>query len=84
MRDCFYIFKIVGFRKAISCHYANGDACQYVDVKGTTQEAASEEIIEIAKKRFAKQGIDPSDFQLDFADIWKIRARPVGQNRANL
>ena len=22
-----------GFRKAISCHYANGSACQYIEIK---------------------------------------------------
>ncbi|KAE9554868.1 hypothetical protein FO519_001896 [Halicephalobus sp. NKZ332] len=76
--------RTTGFRKAISCHYANGDACQYMDVKGTTQEAASKEIIEMAKKRFARQGMDPSEFELDFADIWRIRARPIGGDRANL
>jgi phytanoyl-CoA hydroxylase len=23
-----------GFRKAISCHYANGNACHYIDIAG--------------------------------------------------
>ena len=55
-----------------------------MDVKGTTQEAASQEIIEIAKKKFAKRGINADDLQLDFADIWRVRARPVGGSRANL
>lgn len=27
-----------GFRKAISCHYANYDHTKYIDVKGTAQE----------------------------------------------
>uniref|UniRef100_A0AC34FMT8 Phytanoyl-CoA dioxygenase n=1 Tax=Panagrolaimus sp. ES5 TaxID=591445 RepID=A0AC34FMT8_9BILA len=73
-----------GFRKAISCHYANADLCKYVDVKGTTHETTSNEIIEIAKKRFAKRGIDLKDIELDFADIWRVRARPLDGNRANL
>jgi phytanoyl-CoA hydroxylase len=73
-----------GFRKAISCHYANADLCKYVDVKGTTHETTSNEIIEIAKKRFAKRGIDVKDLELDFADIWRVRARPLDGNRANL
>lgn len=49
--------RTTGFRKAISCHYAASD-CNYIDVKGTTQENISAEIIEIAKKKF---GIDVDD-----------------------
>ena len=82
-RKLIYVI-IAGFRKAISCHYANGDMCHYVDVKGTTHETTSNEIIEIAKKRFAKRGIDLKDVDIDFADIWRVRARPIDKSRANL
>ncbi|EYC22791.1 hypothetical protein Y032_0016g2950 [Ancylostoma ceylanicum] len=27
-----------GFRKAISCHYANDDLCRYIDVRNSSQE----------------------------------------------
>lgn len=39
-----------GFRKAISCHFSTTNSYN-IDVKGTTQENISEEILEIAKKR---------------------------------
>ncbi|CAL2038641.1 hypothetical protein CAEBREN_03402 [Caenorhabditis brenneri] len=73
-----------GFRKAISCHYANDDICRYVNVEGTTQENLAEEIIEIAKKRLTKYGLDPNTVTLDFADIWRVRAREVNGTRSNL
>jgi hypothetical protein len=57
--------RTTGFRKAISCHYANDDLCRYVEVEGTTQEAASKELIEMAHKRFKKFGMDK--MKLDFA-----------------
>jgi len=71
-----------GFRKAISCHYANGDLCKYVDLKGTTQEFTSNEIIAMAKKKFASYGM--TDVDVDFADIWRFRARAVNGSRGNL
>lgn len=49
--------RTTGFRKAISCHYASSD-CHYIDIKGTSQENISKEIIEVAKKKF---GIDVDD-----------------------
>ncbi|XP_015928873.1 phytanoyl-CoA dioxygenase, peroxisomal [Parasteatoda tepidariorum] len=57
-----------GFRKAISCHYASSD-CDYIDVKGTSQEYVANEILEIAKKR----GLDIDDVKY----IWQIRGRLV-------
>ncbi|CAD6191666.1 unnamed protein product [Caenorhabditis auriculariae] len=73
-----------GFRKAISCHYANDDLCRYVNVEGTTQEEISKEIIDMAKKRFRRYGSNPEDIQVDFADIWRLRAREVNGSRSHL
>lgn len=72
-----------GFRKAISCHYANDDECHYVDVKGTIQEEVSKEIVEMAKKKMKKYGA-ADDIEITFTDLWRIRARPVGGTRCNL
>uniref|UniRef100_A0A0K0G0P4 phytanoyl-CoA dioxygenase n=1 Tax=Strongyloides venezuelensis TaxID=75913 RepID=A0A0K0G0P4_STRVS len=71
-----------GFRKAISCHYANDSVCRYVDVKGTIQEHVEKEIIEMAKKKFAKKGM--TDVEITFQDIWSIRARTVCGKRSHL
>jgi phytanoyl-CoA hydroxylase len=71
-----------GFRKAISTHYANDNFCRYVNVEGTTQEPAAKELIEMARKRFKKYGIDNAE--IDFADIWRIRGREVNGTRSNL
>ncbi|CAI4228409.1 unnamed protein product [Auanema sp. JU1783] len=75
-----------GFRKAISCHYANDDMCRYVNVEGTTQEDLSKEIIEIARAKFIRRFGKESakEFKFDYADIWRMRAREVNGNRANL
>lgn len=43
-----------GFRKAISCHYANADLCKYIDIRGTTQEELSLEIADIARKKMER------------------------------
>ncbi len=40
--------------QAISCHYASSD-CYYIDVKGTTQEIISNEVKELAAKKY---GVD--------------------------
>lgn len=45
-----------GYRKAISCHYAASE-CEYIAVKGTTQENIAQEVAKMAKKQF---GIDIS------------------------
>uniref|UniRef100_A0AC35TUA8 Phytanoyl-CoA dioxygenase, peroxisomal n=1 Tax=Rhabditophanes sp. KR3021 TaxID=114890 RepID=A0AC35TUA8_9BILA len=77
--------KTTGFRKAISCHYANDDVCRYFDVKGTIQEPIADEIIEMAKKRFARHGFTNTDeLNLTFEDIWRYRAREVCGNRSHL
>ncbi|KJH49260.1 Phytanoyl-CoA dioxygenase [Dictyocaulus viviparus] len=73
-----------GFRKAISCHYANDDYCKYIDVRNTTQEEISNEIIEIAKKKMSRYGNNVNDLQIDISDIWRLRARTVNGSRSNL
>ncbi|EPB75954.1 Phytanoyl-CoA dioxygenase [Ancylostoma ceylanicum] len=73
-----------GFRKAISCHYANDDLCRYIDVRNSSQEEMSKEIIAIAKKRMLKYGAEADDIQIDFADVWRVRARAVNGTRSNL
>uniref|UniRef100_A0A1I7SIC9 phytanoyl-CoA dioxygenase n=1 Tax=Bursaphelenchus xylophilus TaxID=6326 RepID=A0A1I7SIC9_BURXY len=47
-----------GFRKAISCHYANGKLCDYIDVKGTNQEILEKEILDMAKAKCEKRGVE--------------------------
>ncbi|XP_015276319.1 PREDICTED: phytanoyl-CoA dioxygenase, peroxisomal [Gekko japonicus] len=66
-----------GFRKAISCHYASGD-CNYIDVKGTTQEKLEEEMIEIARTKY---GLNSS---ISMKDVWYFRSRLVKGDRGNL
>lgn len=90
--------RTTGFRKAISCHYASSD-CHYINIKGTSQENISKEIIEVAKKKF---GIDVDDvsvfyhlsnlnlqfiliwFRFKFQVIWKYRAQLVRGDKINL
>ncbi|KAI6215751.1 hypothetical protein M3Y94_00421300 [Aphelenchoides besseyi] len=71
-----------GFRKAISTHYANGDKCHYISVKGTIQEEVEAEVIGMAQKRFKKLGIPVET--ITFQEIWKVRSRPLNDKRANL
>ncbi|CAD5226253.1 unnamed protein product [Bursaphelenchus okinawaensis] len=71
-----------GFRKAISCHYANGSKCNYIDVTGTNQEVLAKEIVEMAKAKCLKRGIEWPNWS--FADVWRVRGRPVGNDRAHL
>lgn len=70
-----------GFRKAISCHYANGDVCKYID---DYTGSAKDELIEIAKMKFKKLGIDAKDMEYDFNDLWRLRSRSVTGQRSNL
>ncbi|XP_016125895.1 phytanoyl-CoA dioxygenase, peroxisomal-like [Sinocyclocheilus anshuiensis] len=66
-----------GFRKAISCHYASSD-CYYIDVKGTTQENISNEVKELAAKKY---GVDDT---VTFQDTWALRGRLVQGDRASM
>ena len=47
------------FRKAISCHYAASE-CEYIDVRGTSQENIAKEVEEVARRR----GIDDLSFKV--------------------
>lgn len=69
--------KTQGFRKAISCHFASSE-CNYIDVKGTSQEIIEKEVVEIAHKAY---GVERN---INFKDIWKLRARLVKGERINL
>ncbi|KAK7129698.1 hypothetical protein R3I94_009349 [Phoxinus phoxinus] len=66
-----------GFRKAISCHYASSD-CYYIDVKGTTQENISNEVKELAAKKY---GVDDT---ISFQDTWALRGRLVQGERTSM
>ncbi|XP_035209405.1 phytanoyl-CoA dioxygenase, peroxisomal-like isoform X1 [Stegodyphus dumicola] len=57
-----------GFRKAISCHYAACE-CDYIDVKGTSQENIAREVIEIARKK----GVEIDDVKY----VWQFKGRLV-------
>ncbi|XP_065345938.1 phytanoyl-CoA dioxygenase, peroxisomal-like [Cloeon dipterum] len=54
-----------GFRKAISCHYAAAE-CEYIDVKGTSQENIAVEIESLLKKR---------GLEADYNSLWHYRSR---------
>lgn len=56
--------KTRGFRKAISCHFASAD-CQYIDVKGTSQEMIEEEITDLANKLW---GLKTEDLDMKVSD----------------
>ncbi|XP_054721200.1 phytanoyl-CoA dioxygenase, peroxisomal-like [Uloborus diversus] len=60
--------KTNGFRKAISCHYAACE-CDYIDVKGTSQQNIEKEILEVAKKKGAE--LD------DLKYVFQIRGRLI-------
>ncbi|KAI6187351.1 hypothetical protein M3Y98_00233900 [Aphelenchoides besseyi] len=71
-----------GFRKAISCHYANGDRCRYISVTGTNQEIIEKMTVETMQKRLKKLGRENEI--ATFADYFRRQAKPVGNRRANL
>jgi len=64
-----------GFRKAISCHYADS-ACEYIECDHR-QELISKEVTQIFRKR---TGIDTATFQ----DVWRVKSRLVQGERLNL
>lgn len=67
------------FRKSISCHYAASD-CEYIDVKGTTQEVIANEVLDLIAKKLGKDVAD----QMDYRDVWRYRARLVCGNEGSL
>lgn len=66
-----------GFRKAISTHYASSH-CQYVSVEGTSQEALSKEVQEIARKRLG------SDVEFTYDMVWRLKGVCVHGQQVNL
>ncbi|CAD6196727.1 unnamed protein product [Caenorhabditis auriculariae] len=72
-----------GYRKAISCHYANDDKCHYIEVKGTQQEQVGDEIVEMVRKNAQKFGLKDGE-HVDFAKTWRLRGRPITGKRRNL
>lgn len=52
------------FRKAISCHYAASE-CEYIDVRGTSQENIAKEVEELARKR----GVEDLEFKVSFCKV---------------
>jgi phytanoyl-CoA hydroxylase len=66
-----------GFRKAISCHYADSSACQYIDIEGTKQDLFKKEVEEIARKRYGNADVD-------VRDVWRFKSRLVAGERVNL
>ncbi|CAD5227156.1 unnamed protein product [Bursaphelenchus xylophilus] len=72
-----------GFRKAISCHYANGSVCDYIDVGGTNQEQVEKVMMDVLKARSQRLGL-PYDANWKLKDLWRGRARPVLGQRARL
>jgi len=73
------------FRKAISCHYANGSLCDYIDIEGTSQQNIADEVAEIMEKKMKQFGheVKPEDLPT-FQDVWRLRSKPVYGERAHL
>jgi len=63
-----------GYRKAISCHYASSH-CNYIDVKGTSQEEIAAEIEEMALKKGMPLAIE---------EVWQYRSRLVRGDEGTL
>lgn len=66
-----------GFRKAISCHFANS-GCDYIDVKGTSQHKLEREVGEIAQRRFG------TNAGVTLSDIWAAKGQLVRGERTNM
>nr|XP_023012613.1 phytanoyl-CoA dioxygenase, peroxisomal-like [Leptinotarsa decemlineata] len=60
-----------GFRKAISCHYADSN-CSLINVSNTTQENLAKEVEDLVEKRGGSR--------VNFGDIFKARSRLVRGN----
>ncbi|XP_065777192.1 phytanoyl-CoA dioxygenase, peroxisomal isoform X1 [Muntiacus reevesi] len=68
--------KSQGFRKAISCHFADAN-CHYIDVEGTSQENIEKEVVNVARKKHGLKDIT-------LKDVWTFRGRVVKGERINL
>ncbi|CAI5448565.1 unnamed protein product [Caenorhabditis angaria] len=67
-----------GFRKAISCHYANYDESKYIDVSGTFQEKLGKQIVDLILKHPERYDLPEDKEKVDFEWTWRFRSRPVG------
>lgn len=65
-----------GFRKAISCHYADS-ACEYINCDNTLQDFISKEVTAIFRR---KSKIEDARFE----DVWRFKSRLVKGERINL
>lgn len=63
-----------GFRKAITGHFTSTE-CHFIDVKGTLQEDAANEIVAIARQR---------GLELCYNDLWRAKMRLVRGENKNL
>jgi len=68
-----------GFRKSISCHYASSE-CEYIDVKGTSQESFEHELKGLLEEKLPKGTLD----SLDLKFAWQAKARTVSGKAVNL
>lgn len=63
------------YRKAISVHFA-ASSCEYLDVKGTVQEEAAREIVQLAERKGLKD--------ITFQDVWRLKSKQIKGVRSNL
>ncbi|CAI9153958.1 unnamed protein product [Rangifer tarandus platyrhynchus] len=68
--------KSQGFRKSISCHFADAN-CHYIDTKGKSQENLENEFVSLAKKVYGFK-------EITLKDMWTFRGRVVKGQRINL
>uniref|UniRef100_A0A8R1YAK5 phytanoyl-CoA dioxygenase n=1 Tax=Pristionchus pacificus TaxID=54126 RepID=A0A8R1YAK5_PRIPA len=76
--------KTDGFRRAISCHYANDDLCYYSDERNETQDSVDKDLMEIFERKLKNLGIELDMEDLDYSITFKIRSRPVNGTKSNL
>jgi len=65
-----------GFRKAISCHYADS-ACEYIDCDNTVQDFISKEVTAVFRKKSKNENAR-------FQDVWRFKSRLVKGERISL
>ncbi|GMR45179.1 hypothetical protein PMAYCL1PPCAC_15374 [Pristionchus mayeri] len=73
-----------GFRRAISCHYANDDLCRYYEEKTKSQEETDKDVMRMLELKTKKLGIDINDIDVDYSFVWRIRSRAVNGEKCNL
>ncbi|CAH2058434.1 unnamed protein product, partial [Iphiclides podalirius] len=63
-----------GYRKAITCHFANG-SCHYIDIEGTIQESVARAVEEQANRR---------KIRLSYVDMWRFKNKLVRGVKSSL